>query len=463
MKRKTIVMFFLIRAVLRVFAQTGENGGQTVVSALKLDFPLFDLPYQIDAMNAAGYGFFSSYSILSMEQSIALTTDVYSAMHFGLVKMRDALPWASLYKNIAFYTGTAAGIFTFAYLVPFGYPWLYKEYQRALFARREINSDWWPAGFGVIDNELAFYKEESPAEFVRLYSAKSEAYLLFSDNMLRRRFFYDLHDLSVVTAFLPIIYAFGDMSAVLTDGFFDMSLDADIKDLYNNEGNQKSRKLAYYPAINWVYDLFRPDEPFGARGSHPSGDGVARHIMMAQLTEDEKDYLIKQGYLGLLNFVSPLLFGYNSFFSVEKIGLDGNFAIRHYLTSFGTDTPVQILLKKNPLNLIFTWHNYQNYQNYFPAVEVELIDFPLSQILPASFFEKVYASPRVLIGMQPEDQIFKTAEPEFMGLFGLRLDFAVTKNIFPYIEVTAKTGGWVAGNEYLENNVSVIMGISMRF
>jgi len=66
-----IVCFFLY---FPVFAQTDDtqiediktnekqiNNTKIVNPALKLDFPLFDLPYQIEAMNTVGHGFFSSY------------------------------------------------------------------------------------------------------------------------------------------------------------------------------------------------------------------------------------------------------------------------------------------------------------------------------------------------------------------------------------------------------------------
>jgi hypothetical protein len=100
-----------------------------------------------------------------------------------------------------------------------------------------------------------------------------------------------------------------------------------------------------------------------------------------------------------------------------------------------------------------------NYEHYFPAIEAELVDFPLS------FFGKIdlYLSPRVLIGMQPKDQVFMTGSPEFLGLIGLRADFAVTKHFLPYLDFSAKTSGWVAGNEFLDGNVSIKLGVSARF
>jgi hypothetical protein len=108
--------------------------------------------------------------------------------------------------------------------------------------------------------------------------------------------------------------------------------------------------------------------------------------------------------------------------------------------------------------MLFTWHNYMNYANYFPAIEAELVDFPLSI---GGF--NIYLSPRVMIGIQPKDQVFKTGEAEFLGLIGLRADFAVGKHVLPYFDFCAKTDGWVAGDEYLNGNVSITIGVSARF
>jgi hypothetical protein len=289
-----------------------------------------------------------------------------------------------------------------------------------------------------------------------------EGYLVFSDYMLRKIFFHDLRDLSNITALLAVWVSSSETEiSVMNEyaGSIIRNPDNEIQAVYEDDGPQDTRILFAYPAINWVYDLFRPHEPYSARGRHPSGDGsIARHITFLQLTDAEWNYSLKQGWLSLLNYVSPMLYGFNSF-PLGNSGIDGNFALRHYLTSFGTDIPVQILLKRRPFNMIFTYHSYTNYEHYFPAVEAELLDFPV-RFMPN--FGLLF-SPRVLLGMQPKDQVFMTGEPEFLGLLGCRVDFAVSKHFFPYIDMSIKTDGWIAGNEYLERNISIKAGLSMRF
>jgi hypothetical protein len=153
-----------------------------------------------------------------------------------------------------------------------------------------------------------------------------------------------------------------------------------------------------------------------------------------------------------------MMFGIRSIPLGRDTGFYGNFALRQMYTSFGTDLSVNLYLKKSPFNVVFAYHNYVNYENYFPAIEAELVDYPV-RLGPLNLF----LSPRVMIGMQPRDQEFMTQEPEFFGLLSTRVDFSVSKHFLPYLEFTLKTDGWVAGNEFLEKNTGIKLGISARF
>jgi hypothetical protein len=103
--------------------------------------------------------------------------------------------------------------------------------------------------------------------------------------------------------------------------------------------------------IGWVYDLFRPDEPYSARGIHPSGTGINRYRKTTDLTDEELSYLHAQRYWYIFNYVSPMLFNVNRI-TIGDAGLYGNFAFRHFLTSFGTDTLLKTFLKKK---IYITW------------------------------------------------------------------------------------------------------------
>jgi hypothetical protein len=447
-----------------VFAQEDEGNAakseeKTAKVELKLDIPVFDVPYQTDA---------------NMNQSLKLTTGVYSSMHYGLKKMYDGLNFTPFWNDAIYYSATAAGILAFAYVLPFGYPWTAHEYTHSILSRNGIhgiNNDYRfidRGGItGIYDDELANFKRKAPYDFIRMNSASNEAYNLFSDALIRNYFYYEPDDLSWVSA---LIATWISRSETGSAAFINYDLksepiaatladvEAILEEWYKNDGVQENRSLAGFEMLNWGYELFHPNEPYAARGLHPSGDGsVARYIRFNQFSDDEMNYLVKHSYLSLLNYVSPLLLGFSSF-PLGNSGLRGNFALRHYLTSFGTDISASVFLKKKPFNMAFTYHSYQNYNNYFPAIEADLVDYPFN----IGNLE-MFLSPRVLIGMQPKDQVFKTDSPEFLGLFGLRVDFKVHKNIFLYFDFTVKTDGWVAGNEYLDANASVKLGVSLRF
>jgi hypothetical protein len=467
MKRAVLVACALcVMPAFLLFSQEELNDAPMYTyPQLKVDFPLLDLPYQIDAAHTTG-NFFAAYSTFSMNQSLYLTAGIYSSMHFGLEKLYNGLDFAPLWKNALYYGGTAAGLLAFAYVLPFGYPWMQQEYARSILTRSDINSlngrydILNPTSVnGVTDNDLARLKAESPHDFVRMEEANIEGYILLSSRMLRNRFFYDLQDLSNITALLSALFVIPHSATVISNEVGIVDIESSINDSYRNDGDQNTRLLYKYSGINWVYDLFRPSEAYAGRGFHPSGDGsVARYITPSQLSEAEREYAVKQGMLSWLNLSSPVLYGFN-LFPLGKTGVEWNFALHHYFTSFGSDTPFQILIKKAPFNMVFTWHSYMNYEHYFPAAEAELLDFPLH------FTPKfgLLLSPRVLLGMQPKDQNFMTGDMEFLGLLGGRVDFVVNKHFFPYIDLSVKTDGWIAGNEYLESNVSFKAGVSLRF
>jgi len=82
-------------------------------------------------------------------------------------------------------------------------------------------------------------------------------------------------------------------------------MDIDTDNIMNNEGtNILIRDFVGMDFTSWVYDLFRPNEPYTNRGIHPSGVGIKRYIKTSDLTKEEQSYLKLQGFLSLFNFIS---------------------------------------------------------------------------------------------------------------------------------------------------------------
>ncbi|GMO41605.1 MAG: hypothetical protein Pg6C_02570 [Treponemataceae bacterium] len=429
---------------------------------LKLDLPLFDLPYQIDAMNTVEKGFFSGYANPSMAQSMAVTTDMFSAFHYGMKQFYDTMEWDKFVKEFIYHGGVMLGYFILTYL-PGGDGWLHEEFHRAVMTRFGVNSfndmNTFPIGASMVnvnsiaDEDLIRFKAESPADFIRMHEAGIEGQYLLIDRLQRNNFFYDQNFANIYIYLFDTINSHFYVAASGDPAEVDASTDA----MNRQETGISSRDFTGFDMTGWVYDLFRPNDPYQNRGVHPSGTGINRYRKTTDLAKEELAYLQQQVYWHFFNYISPMLIGINKI-PLGEDGVYGNFAFRHLLTSFGTDVSVNVFFKKPPFNLVFIYHNYLNYKYYFPAIEAELIDFPLSlgQLT-------LYLSPRLLIGMQPENQVFKTGNPEFLGLAGCRVDFEVTKYFLPYFDISAKTDGWVAGNEFLNGNVSIKAGVSARF
>ncbi len=104
-----------------------------------------------------------------------------------------------------------------------------------------------------------------------------------------------------------------------------------------------------------------------------------------------------------------------------------------------------------------TFNSGLNYEHYFPAVEMELVDY----IQPAGQ-QLLFITPRMLFGLQPFDQGFTTNKSTFVGLLECKIECKTRINLNPYVELSAKSKGWVAGNEYLNSNLSLRLGASLR-
>ncbi|MDR0707192.1 MAG: hypothetical protein LBF60_04865 [Treponema sp.] len=455
MKTKSMLLFCIVFNTAFAFAEDKDP-------MLKLDLPLFDLPYQMDAMNTVGHGFFSSYANPSMAQSMAVTTDMYSAFHYGMRTFYDSVNMNRTLKEIIYYGGIAMGDFLLTYM-PGGDGWLHEEFHRAVMSRRRVNSfngmNLFPLGAEMVsvskvsDEDLVRFKAESPADFIRMHEVGIEGQYLLASRLQRNNFFYNQN---YFNEWLYWTMTLNSHLYVLSSASPAM-VNAQTEQMNKAETDAASRDFTGFDMTAWVYDLFRPNEPYQDRGIHPSGIGVNRYRTTEDLTDDELNYLTMQGWLQLFNYLSPMMLGFRSL-PFGDTDITWNFAFRHFLTSFGSDVTLELLINSGELNFVAAYHNYQSYEHIFPAIEIEMIDYPvrIKNVV-------MYISPKIMAGVQPKRQAFFTSEAEFFGLAGSRIDFQITKHWLPYIEVMAKTNGWVAGNEFLENNISARLGVSARF
>ncbi|HEY8181769.1 MAG TPA: hypothetical protein VII32_05980 [Thermoanaerobaculia bacterium] len=390
-----------------------------------VEIPVIDLPYNVQHGLRAP----------SMEQSLAITTDVYEVAHEKLWDAFSKRRWASK---------TAVAVFDLATTVilpvPFTDAWLHEEWHRAVLGRRGIGSFDDVYYFRVTDTiavshvrdeDLIKLKRDHPADQVRLQEAGIEGEYAMLQRLEKDRFFKGSRAWHLPLYWLVKINAQGYVASGTSD-----EVNADTDKMNREDGaNIKKRDFTGHDFVGWMYDLSRPDEPYAARGVHPSGVGIDRYRKPSDLTPEERRFLRRQGQLQYLNFLDSNLIGIDAFHDV-------NVTAAHLLTSFGYTIDANVFLR-GKRNLFIVVHDYKNRERHFPGADVQLLGNPMTV--------------RVALWMQPEHQRFRDTRGSPGGLVGVRFD---RERYFA--EVEAKTRGWVQGVESIDPNVALRFGITFR-
>lgn len=416
---------------------------------LVLDFPLVDLPYNSS----------DDYTAPSMRQSLMFTKDVYQFSHRALEAHFADRPGLGMLSII--------GLDLLLMWAPPGDSWLHEEWHRAVLGQYGIDSDNdvydvplfadTIAVSHVDDIDLVRLKRDHPADQIRLSAAGIEAQTELVIALEKDAFFDDVTNRNGFLLWSNVLNSIAYLDACA-------SRDADTytNEAYADEGaNVAKRDFTGLDCTAWVYDLFRPNEPYAARGTHPSGAGIDRYISWSDLTRAERRYLKRQRNLALLSLVDPFLYGHRS----SALSLPGvhtpirwNAALRHYLTSFGYALDIDVMLRTTQRQGRAVFHIYRNDAHAFPGLSIELL-----RAQTHWHGAQIYLSSLLAIWQQPVAQDFRTAAGEIGGLLSVRADLPLTKHWGTYAEVSAKTNGWVAGTVYLGDNMSTRVGVTGRW
>ncbi|MBR5664404.1 MAG: hypothetical protein IKX13_01470 [Bacteroidales bacterium] len=167
------------------------------IGRIFLDMPLLTLPAQADAYRTTG-GFFQSYLNPGMENSLAYSTDFYTAAHFGLKK-------AIHFKNSSFWQiflqrMSISAFDVLSMQMPLAFSWLHEEYHRGVMSQYGVNSfnevllfQFGASSIAVShekDEDMAMLCDRHHADFVRLMSAGQEAVVDLNRTLQANEFFY---------------------------------------------------------------------------------------------------------------------------------------------------------------------------------------------------------------------------------------------------------------------------------
>lgn len=427
----------LVRGAVLVFAATLARAQE---DAPKIDVTLFDAPYNV------AHGLRAP----SMQQSLTLTASTYDLAHLSLQNV-----FGDKHEKLNKTAVAAFDFLTVAVLpLPLTDAWLHEEWHRAVMGSRGIDSfdDVYKLETGAVsisvshvtDEDLIRLKKEHPADLVRLDEAGVEGETMLVQRLEKEHFFDRSHAYHLPLYWLMKLGVY----AYIGSGT-DRSTDVDTDESNAKDGTDvKRRDFTGHDFLGWMYDLSRPNEPYTARGIHPSGVGINRYRKTTDLTPEELAFLDKQGKLSLVNFADSNMIGIDSF---RTGGVEWNATGAHYLTSFGYTLDANVFLRARGQKMFVTLHRYTNHDRSFPGVDVELVD---------RSFGKYRVTPRLALWSQPEDQLFRTSNGKIGGLAGLRVDLPMRGLYGSYVAVDAKSAGWTTGNEHLGANFSVRIGIT---
>jgi hypothetical protein len=352
--------------------------------------------------------------------------------------------------------------------IPLSSGWMHEEFHRSVLTKYGGNSYNEMNNFPITktlisilqikDKDLVTLKKKNPSDMVRMAEAGIEGEYMLANNINKVAFFSNAKSKSLLPLFSTINSSY---YVILCSG---KSIDAETEKLYQSEGsNIAKRDLLGLDFTSWVYDLFRPNEPYENRGIHPSGVGIDRYIKRSQLTSSELSYMKQQGFLQLINFINPMSLFHTSYTIQEKENGDdtrANLYFNHWLSPFGFDISTTGLLHYNHHNYAFTIHNYANYHKWFPGLEFETYNYLLGE---GKLKRTIPFSARAMLWLQPDNQLFFAKNGDVGGFIEAKVYYPFNKHFQPYISVSAKTNGWVQGNVYLEKNIGCEFGLRAFF
>jgi hypothetical protein len=412
--------------------------------AAVLDLPVLDAPF--NSREAA---------FPSMSQSLALSRSLHLAAH-SVVDRRMAR------RRRIVSTLAKAGFDLASLWLPGGQGWLHEEWHRAVLSRRGIasrNSVYDFSGAlvvrAVLDQDLAALKRDHPAELVRAHAAGGEAHQALALVLQKDAFFGRTPLRNMTTVWVARLSASLYLALSPTQG-----LSHATRAIAEREGaNVERRDFTGIDFTSWVYDLHRPLEPYAGRGTHPSGVGIDRYRVLADLSQSERQHLRREARLTFLNFADPQLYGLSGLTLKRGQGSPRgtlNASLGHQLTPFGHALDARFWARAGRLKLLAVVHRFGNEAGSFPGMDLELVELPVRLL-----GKDLQLTPRVALWRQPQGQSFRTRAWRDGGLAGLRLRWLLGRRVSSWVEVEAKTAGWAAGCVYLERNVSVRLGLGL--
>lgn len=422
------------------------------IDEVRVELSLVDLP------EATAHGLHAP----TMRQSQDATVTVYNGLTLGTDALADLV--VDPQRRRAAHTGLRVLLqapvvwFTAELPVP-TQTWMHEEWHRAALLTEGVHSRngnsprrWQGTVYDVTDEELAGVKEGDPAAWNRALSAGLESQVELSRRVTQEDFF--LRDRSQMPALL-LYEAWHHWNYL----HLSAGEEADAVREWNleHQGEELDRDFAGLDPVALARDLHRPDEAYAARGAHPSGEGLARPVAWSDLTEQEQDWLRRQRDLAWLNFANPMAFLLHHVSFGPEGGLQANAALHHRMTSFGSRTGLDLLLRHERVGVAAMVAVDRNLTGSpFGTLDLGLVRLPVE----VGGLD-LALSPRLVGWWQPQD-LDPYATRGMPGvLASVRADARLHGRLSTFLQVEAKSRGEVSGTPSLDPAGAVRAGLTL--
>lgn len=397
----------------------------------------------------------------SLDLSGGLTRAAHLGIHAGFSRLSTA--WWSVLLEMT--SVTVFDLFMAFAPLPLTTGWMHEEGHRSAMgvngvpSKQVFNNLFYAANqrcdegsvCGMTDDQIATVKQRRSADWVRVQAAGMETELELMRRIERDAFFSEQPRALNIPVTALLLVSVEVYRHVCAEGIFTE------QDVLNENADMLRRDFTGPDCSGFVVDLFRPDEPYAARGPHPNGDGLRRVRLSSDLTTAERSYLIRSRNLGLLNFVDPALFGFPRVdVTVGGKRLSLGASLQHDQTAFGDAFGLSVLASFEQLQGYAIARVYRNESLVLPGLTVAVRRFPIRVGLL-----DFRGSAQVDLWLQPRDFSFTTNVVMPGAAAEVQAAFTVAGPLEAFVAVKAKSAGWRPVDPFLDAAFTARLGVNL--
>ena len=419
---------------------------------LTLDIPIFEFPENIDLPQ----------KFPSMNQASKWSTDFYELGFWGIDELGNKIfinknnnpsKTKKVLNQIFKYSiGFAFSKYGSELPIPLGV-WAHEEFHRATLGVSNIKSKngnwifhrWDGTVYGISDLTLDNLKQEDVNQLLYSYVAGVQYEIYLNQSISLNNFYYKRTHYKNSLLLYNAFYMYNYFK------FSTSSLSDSVKVIAPKyeDGNPINRDYAGADLTSWVYDMFNPDLPFSSRDSFPNGDGINRRIGFSDLSSVEKDYLLKQKKISLINFLNP------SIFFLNRINLSANLSFNLFFqyvpTNFGNSISCIIPLTYKKYNVLLSYSRFDNNLVLGNGYGLGIYNYKIKSKIDVDISANIWNQPKE----------FMTSSKKIGGAINTKIDYSLKKGMDLYLELNYKSKGWLIGNPYLKSNIFLGAGLRL--